>query len=140
MPKYKEKMRLLSSISRSIAVSAADVPALHHHLAQLLALILAQFLPGETRQHNAIGPILLKHILPLVGGQRHFPLDALAQVGVFEALDHLVETAIMRPSGNAGCETSAAVGIGVHIGGERQSFGAGRFYFRNDLAHLVPIH
>ena len=45
----------------------------------------------------------------------------------------------MRPNGNAGRQTSAAIGIGVHIGRQWQTFSADFLNFGDGRLHLRPV-
>ncbi len=104
------------------------------HQARGLVEPLADVLLADPRVHrreqeDVLGMEVLADLLQ----------DPLALRLVVDARDHRVDAAVVRPVGDAGVEAVGAGDVGVHVGGDVETGGAGGLDAADHFLHPPPV-
>ena len=90
--------------------------------------------------HDGVGAgNFLPFVVPIFGRSEHVFADALTGRGIFQALDQFCVAAIVRPWRNEGGEIVVPGGVGVGVGADIGSGGAGGVDLGDDFGHASPV-
>ena len=113
---------------------------LHRNLRQTLALhrfqLAIDYRPNQNTRSTAATQV---NVFPVPGVGRNFFFEALANAHVVQTRQHLFGATLERPRRQAGAERSAAGDVGIDVGGDVETGGAGALNLRQHFRHAAPI-
>ena len=131
-----QSIRLSSWITRSIAVSSADLPRIAATWARVLPVRYLSESCLKPMSRTPCGPPAPENPWP---GCRISAITRRRTAGSFIRLCPLPQSALPHPGRHRRVEAGGAGGIGVHVGGDAEPLGLRRGDQRDQAVQLAPV-